>query len=210
MENILLIGAHYDDVELGCGGTAAKLVAEGKNVYKLTLTNNETSSEILDVHVKYEDTVNESKLACDILGVKEITEFEPCECCELEYNTRIMQRIEALLYKYKIDTVFIHYNDDLNHDHISASQICSIACRHCSNVFMYQSNIYIIPSQFAPNFFFDISDYIDKKKEALNQYSGDNNRNNVLFQTNIERNHIWGVSNKTLYAEGFVAQRVLL
>ena len=42
MKNILIVGAHYDDSELGVGGTAAKLVGEGKNVYKLTLTNNKT------------------------------------------------------------------------------------------------------------------------------------------------------------------------
>ncbi len=30
MKNILIIGAYYDDAELGVGGTAAKLVSEGK------------------------------------------------------------------------------------------------------------------------------------------------------------------------------------
>ena len=39
MENILLVGAHFDDIELGCGGTAARLVADGKKVYKLILIN---------------------------------------------------------------------------------------------------------------------------------------------------------------------------
>jgi len=43
MKNVLIIGAHYDDAELGAGGTAAKLASEGKNVYKLTLTDNETN-----------------------------------------------------------------------------------------------------------------------------------------------------------------------
>ena len=42
MENILVIGAHYDDAELGAGGTMAKLVSQGKKVYKMTLTDNET------------------------------------------------------------------------------------------------------------------------------------------------------------------------
>ena len=40
MQNILLVGAHYDDTDLGVGGTAARLSAEGKNVYKLVLTDN--------------------------------------------------------------------------------------------------------------------------------------------------------------------------
>lgn len=42
LKNVLIIGAHYDDAELGAGGTAAKLASEGKTVYKLTLTDNET------------------------------------------------------------------------------------------------------------------------------------------------------------------------
>ena len=210
MENILVIGAHYDDAELGAGGTMAKLAAEGKNVYKLTLTDNVTKSSHLHINVEYETSVRESALACEVLGVKEITEFEPVECCHLFYDTETMQRVEDVLYKYSIDTVFMHYNDDLNQDHISASKICLTAARHCQNVFFYQSNLYILPRVFTPTVYFDISDYIDKKREALYKYTGDHNRFNSLFETNIERNHVWGYSNKCAYAEGFVAQKLLL
>ena len=210
MENILVIGAHYDDAELGAGGTMAKLAAEGKNVYKLTLTDNVTKSSHLHINVEYETSVRESALACQVLGVHEITEFEPIECCHLFYDTETMQRVEDVIYKYRIDTVFMHYNDDLNQDHISASKICLTAARHCQNVFFYQSNLYILPRIFTPTVFFDISDYIEKKKEALYKYTGDHNRNNALFETNIERNHVWGYSNKCAYAEGFVEQKLLL
>lgn len=210
MKNVLVIGAHYDDAELGAGGTMAKLAAEGKNVYKLTLTDNVTKSSHLHINVEYETSVRESALACEVLGVKEITEFEPVECCHLFYDTETMQRVEDVLYKYSIDTVFMHYNDDLNQDHISASKICLTAARHCQNVFFYQSNLYILPRVFTPTVYFDISDYIDKKREALYKYTGDHNRFNSLFETNIERNHVWGYSNKCAYAEGFVAQKLLL
>ena len=210
MQNILVIGAHYDDAELGAGGTMAKLAAEGRNVYKLTLTDNVTKSSHLHINVEYETSVRESALACEVLGVKEITEFEPVECCHLFYDTETMQRVEDVLYKYSIDTVFMHYLDDLNQDHISASKICLTAARHCQNVFFYQSNLYILPRVFTPTVYFDISDYIDKKREALYKYTGDHNRFNSLFETNIERNHVWGYSNKCAYAEGFVAQKLLL
>lgn len=210
MKNILVIGAHYDDAELGAGGTMAKLVAEGKNVHKLTLTNNVTKSSHLHLNVEYETSLRESAKACEVLGVHEITEFEPVECCQLFYDTETMQRVEDVLYKYDIDTVFMHYIDDLNQDHISASKICLTAARHCDNVFFYQSNLYILPRIFTPTVYFDISEYIEKKREALYQYTGDHNRFNSLFETNIERNHVWGYSNKCEYAEGFVAQKFLL
>lgn len=210
MKNILVIGAHYDDAELGAGGTMAKLAAEGKNVYKLTLTDNVTKSSHLHINVEYETSVRESALACDVLGVHEITEFKPVECCQLFYDTEIMQRVEDVLYKYDIDTVFMHYIDDLNQDHISASKICLTAARHCDNVLFYQSNLYVLPRIFTPTIYFDISDFIEKKREALYKYTGDHNRFNALFETNIERNHVWGFANKCAYAEGFVAQKFLL
>ena len=52
MKNILIVGAHYDDAELGAGGTAAKLAAEGKNVYKLTLTDNVTRFSPMNMNVE--------------------------------------------------------------------------------------------------------------------------------------------------------------
>lgn len=209
MKNVLVVGAHYDDAELGAGGTSAKLAAEGKNVYKLTLTNNVTRSKHLHLNVEYETSVKESRLACEILGVNEISDFTPIECGQLFYNTEVMQKVEDILYKYHIDTVFMHYTDDLNQDHISASKICLTAARHCDNIFFYQSNMYISPHPFQPTFFVDISNFVDKKRMALYQYTGDHNRFGMLFEVNIERNHVWGYSNKCEYAEGFMAHKYL-
>ena len=210
MENILIIGAHYDDAELGCGGTAAKLAEMGKNVYKLTLTDNVTNFKQMNINVAYETSVRESAKACEVLGIKEITEYVPNRCCQLFYNTETMQRIEEVIYKYKIDTVFIHYCEDMNQDHVEASKLCVTASRHCDNVFFYQSNLYITPNQFTPKFFVDITDYVELKIKALEQYTGDHNRFNSLFETNIERNRVWGYSNKVKYAEGFMVQKYLL
>lgn len=210
MKNILIVGAHFDDAELGAGGVAAKLSAEGKNVYKLTLTDNVTKSEHLNIHVEYESSARESAKACEILGVREITDFEPVRCNQLFYTTELMQRVEDVLYQYDIDTVFIHYADDINQDHVSASKICMTAARHCDSIFLYQSNPYILYRPFTPTVFFDVSGVIERKRKALNCYTGDHNRFNALFETNLERNHLWGYANRVQYAEGFVTQKFLI
>lgn len=202
MQNILIIGAHYDDVELGAGGTAAKFAHEGKNVYKITLTDNETNFVQMGIRVASDDSVAQSGKACEILGIKEITDFGPVPCNHLVYSTELMQRIEKVIYDYQIDTVFMHFSSDVNQDHMAASQLCLTAARHCSNIFQYQSNGYII-NQYEPTFFVDISDYIDLKRKALEQYGSAHNRFNRLFETSIERNHLWGYANKVEYAEGF-------
>ena len=56
----------------------------------------------------------------------------------------------------------------------------------------------------------DISDYVGKKIEALEQYGEEHNRFNRLFQINVERNHVWGYSNKVEYAEGFLPIKMLM
>lgn len=209
MKNILIIGAHFDDSELGAGGTAAKLINEGKTVYKLTLTDNRTSFQQKNIHVDYDDSKLQSSKACKILGVHEIEEFEPVECSRLNYTKEIMQKVEAVIYRYAIDTVFIHFGTDMNRDHIAANEICLTAARHCDNILEYQSNGYILDNEFYPTYFVDISDYIEVKRQALHQYGAEHDRFNRLFETNIERNHIWGYANEVQYAEGFRIVKIL-
>lgn len=210
MENILIVGAHYDDTELGVGGTAAKLAAQGKKVYKLTLTDNVTRFSHKNINVEYETSVCQSAQACRVLGIQEITDFVPVECTKLVYSTEMMQRIEDVIYRYQIDTVFMHFAHDMNQDHIEASKLCLTAARHCSNIFQYQSNGYVLDESYYPTFFVDISDYVDKKIQALECYGEEHNRFNKLFQINVERNHVWGYSNEVEYAEGFLPIKFLV
>ena len=209
MKNILIIGAHYDDAELGAGGTAAKLISKGKKVYKLTLTNNVTDFKQKGIKVNYDESLIQSRKAANIIGYEEIDIFEPAECSKLEYSKEFMQKVEKIIFDYDIDTVFIHFGTDMNQDHVEACRICLTAARHCKNVLEFQSNGYILDNVFYPTFFVDISNFIELKKKALNQYGSEHNRMNRLFQTNIERNHIWGYANEVEYAEGFKIVKML-
>ena len=210
MKNVLIIGAHYDDAELGCGGTAAKLISQGSTVYKLTLTNSVTKSKHLNIHVEYEASIVASEKACKVLGGVIEVPFEPIDFNQLIYDTSVMQRIENVIVQYNIDTVFMHYRDDLNQDHIAANKLSTTAARHCKTVLAYQSNIYVLPTAYYPTLFVDITDYIDIKKKALSQYEGDHDRYNKLFATNIMRNQVWGYPNECEYAEAFHVIKMLI
>jgi len=210
MENILVVGAHYDDVELGVGGSAAKFVKQGKKVYKLTLTDNVTRSGHLHMNIDYESSRDASAKASEILGIQEITDFVPVDCNNLFYNTETMQRIEDVIYKYNIDTVFMHFMEDANQDHVEASKLCKTASRHCQNVFVYQSNLYVLTEPYYPIFFVDISDFETQKIEALKQYDSQHDRFNDLFQATLARNKVWGASQKVKSAEAFMPLRVLI
>lgn len=210
MNNILIIGAHFDDTELGVGGTAARLAKEGKNVYKLTLTDNVTKFREMDINVEYESSRQQSAKACQILGIKEINDFIPIECSHLEYTQDIMQKIEKYIFELNIDTVFMHFNADMNTDHVAASRICLTAARHCKNIIQFQSNGYVLENVYYPTFFVDITNEIEEKRKALSCYGKEHNRFDSLFEITIDRNRVWGYSNKVKYAEGFNIIKMLL
>ncbi len=209
MENILIIGAHFDDAELGAGGTAAKLASLGKKVYKFTLTDNETHFAQRNIHVSFDDSKKQSARAAETLGMIEIENKDPIPHASLVYGTEIMQKVESILFDYNIDTLFLHFDEDMHQDHVEASRICRTAARHCANILEYKSNGYITENEYHPTYFVDISDFIEQKKQALSCYGSEHDRMSRLFETNIERNHIWGYANEVEYAEGFRVIKML-
>ena len=209
MKNILVIGAHFDDAELGAGGSMIKWAKEGKNVYKLTLTDNETNFEQYNIKVEFDKTRKESANAAQILGAVEIRDFQPEKCNHLIYSTEIMQKVEKIVYDLNIDTVVIHSSEDANQDHIEASKICVTAARHCDNILFFKSNGYLSETGFLPNYFVDITDFVELKREALCAYSSPNNRKGRLFDSCIERNHFYGYSVGVEYAEPFKILRMV-
>ena len=135
MKKILAIGAHFDDVDLAVGGTLNKL-SKYCDVSKITLTDNITMSKNLRINVKYKSSKVSSIKSSKVLGVKEINNKMIKKCSELKYDKNLMQYIEDIIFKKNIDTVFLHFDNDLNQDHIGASEISKTAARHCKNILM--------------------------------------------------------------------------
>ncbi len=201
-ESILIVGAHFDDAELGVGGVAAKLAGQGKKVYKLTLTDNVTKSRHLDLDIPYFSSLEGSEAAAKELGIKEIP-FDPQPCNGLIYSTSLMQRLESVVFENNIETIFFHFHADLNQDHIAASELCKTAGRHCRNILMYQSNLYVLPESFYPTIYVDISAQLHKKIAALRCYQPEHNRFASLFECTIKRNEVWGYQARCAAAEAF-------
>ena len=208
MERILIIGAHYDDVELGAGGSAAKWIDDGKKVFKITLTDTEVFSEDMKLNITANRAKENSGEAAKVLGIEEIP-FPTAPYGKLAYSQEIMQKLEHLIRVKNIDTCIFHFFFVYQTDHLGANQICKTASRHCKNVLMFQSNPYILTQTFAPTYFVDITKYVDKKREALSKYDSEHNRQGNLFETNIKRNEVWGYGNHVFYAEGFMVIKML-
>lgn len=201
-DSILIVGAHFDDAELGAGGTAAKFVSQGKEVYKLTLTDNVTKSRHMDLDIPYSSSLEGSKAAAKQLGMKEIP-FDPQSCNGLTYSTELMQKLESIVFEINADTILFHFHADLNQDHLAASELCKTAGRHCRNILMYQSNLYVLPEPFYPTVYVDVSAQLEKKIAALRCYQPEHNRFASLFECTIKRNEVWGYQARCAAAEAF-------
>ena len=208
--NILAVGAHYDDIELGCGGSIARLAEEGNNVYGITLTNSETHYEEKDIHRTEQQAIFEAKKASAVIGLQLVELSYPrANNGMLTYDTELMRELEKFIVEKKIQMVITHWQYDMNTDHAAASKISIVAARHVHNILQYRSNWYQPDRSFNGIYYIDISNHINKKIESLEAYSGEiDNRSQEWINSFIDNNRSYGFSIGVKYAEVFEPIRI--
>ena len=176
--DVLAIGAHPDDVELGCGGTIAKLISEGKKVAILDLTQGE-----LGTRGTNETRAIESRNAAEILGISARENLKMKDGFLInseEYQLRIIKAIRT----YQPEIVFCNAVDDRHPDHAKAAKLASDAC-FLSGLIKIETEEsgkkqekwrpkqvfhYIQWKNLEPDFVIDISGFLDKKIESCLAY----------------------------------------
>ncbi|MGO6905247.1 PIG-L deacetylase family protein, partial [Rhizobium ruizarguesonis] len=139
--NILAIGAHFDDVELGCGGALARHAANGDTVYVYVATVSGFSNQY-DQSVRSSQVARaEADAAMEILGVHKMFcgEFKTLQ---IEFVDPLNIEILKLVQDLKIDMVYTHWVGDIHHDHLALSRASLHSCRHVPRLLMYRSNWY--------------------------------------------------------------------
>lgn len=164
--NILAIGAHFDDVELGCGGALARHVQQGDDVYVYVATvsgfSNYHSKEVRS----NETALVEARKAMDILGVKELL-CGNFRTLEVEFVDELNIEILKIVEEKKIDQVYAHWAGDIHHDHQAVAKASLHSCRHVPRLLMYRSNWYHSTLEFRGNFYLDITSYWKVKEQAI-------------------------------------------
>ncbi|WP_372792192.1 bacillithiol biosynthesis deacetylase BshB1 [Lutibacter sp.] len=177
--DILAIGAHPDDVELGCGATIAKEISLGKKVGILDLTRGE-----LGTRGSAEIRAIEANNAAKILGVavRENLAFAD----GFFVNDRKHQlEIIRIIRKYKPNIVLCNAVDDRHIDHSKGSNLASDACFLSGLVKIVtelndekqeawrpkQVYHYIQWKNLEPDFVVDVTDFVEIKMDAVKAYS---------------------------------------
>lgn len=226
--DILAFGAHPDDVELGCGGTLAKEMSNGKKVGIIDLTAGE-----LGTRGSAELRTLEANEASKILGLKtrENLNFKD-GFFKNDENHQI--KVIQVIRKYQPEIILCNALDDRHIDHPKASKLVSDSS-FLSGLVKIDTSLngekqqpwrpksvyhYIQWKNLSPDFVVDVSGFIEKKISAINAYKSQfyNPESNEPETLISKKNFIDNVINRSAdlgrligvdYAEGFNTQRLL-
>ena len=221
--DVLVFGAHPDDVELGCGGTVIKLVKQGKKVAIIDLTRGE-----LGTRGTAESRKKECENATKILGVavRENMNFEDGFFKDDEkHKLALIKKIR----EYCPEIVIANATTDRHPDHGRASQIVVDSCFlsglekvDTKQKVWWPKAIYhyIQFNHLQPDFVINISRQMEKKIEAVKAYktqfyNSDSKETETIiskkgFLESVKyRAQDLGRQANCEYAEGFIAHQML-
>ena len=164
-KNILAIGAHPDDIELGCFGTLALHRDAGDKLFGIVITNGEQGGAPKKRKM-------ESKKTAKLLNMKIFFgEFPDGAVID---GLKTVSFIEEIIKKYDIDVVYTHSKNDRHQDHRNVSNATISATRYVKEVYSYETPSSISP--FFPQVFVDISQTLSLKKKAISLQKTQENR----------------------------------
>ena len=172
-KRILAIGAHPDDVELGCSGTLLKYQAEGSHI-DIVICRDDNAPKP-SVWRDREKMQQEYKKSEELFGIKfnilknpTTSEGRPV----FEWNSTFVKMMDDIINKTNYDLIITHSPGDYHQDHVNTFNVVNSALRRWQGEFwLMEGGPYSNKNQqFKPNIFVDISKYINKKIELVSCY----------------------------------------
>ncbi len=225
--DILCIGAHPDDVELGCAGTIAKHVGEGKLVGILDLTQGEMGTRG-SIIIRQKEA-EAAKITLGVAYRKILT--MPDSKLELTVENKML--LAAHIRLLQPDLLLINAPTDRHPDHGKACQLALEAnfIAGLSKMELHFDNIllpawrtkgcfsYIQDQYLQPTLVIDITSCMDKKMEAIKAFKSQFfDENSIEPETPISssdflpfieaRSREMGRKIKKTFGEGFIAHQL--
>lgn len=221
MIDILAVGVHPDDVELSCSGSLLKHIAMGRTAGILDLTLGE-----MGTRGNAALRTREANAAATILGVQFRRQLDLGDCA---FDNAHAQRLEIIkvLREHKPQIVLCNAVNDRHPDHSRAAKLVDDACFYSGLAKIDTGQAawrpravyhYIQDNYLHPDFVVDVSDFADKKREAIMAFASQfYNPASKEPETSIStpefleamfaKMSVWGRSINVRYAEGFTVNR---
>lgn len=204
-QSIIAFGAHPDDIEIGMGGTVAKLAGMGYDI-KLVVA---TLPNFVKTDTK-EERKKESIMSAKVMGCK-TPEFLDLSPAEITFNRKFVTQINEIIQRYNPDAIFTQWIGDTHQDHQALTRGVIAAARDSNNLFMYETTIPggISENAFRPQLYVDVTETLDIKRNALDCFDSQKIRCGPLWiDAIVGRCSYRGYQMNTKYAEAFEVIRV--
>lgn len=201
--NILAIGAHPDDIEIGCGGTLFKYAQYGHKVFTLVMTDGRIGA---DSDLRRQEHLK----ASEMIGAKKVF-WGGFIDTQLPLNKEVIDIIENVIKQVQPIFIFVNYHADTHQDHRHLAQATISATRYIKNVLFYE-----VPTthDFSPSIFVDIRDVFDNKTRLLEAHASQVMKTNIgdlsIIDVAQAQAGFRGIQARIRYAEGFVPQRLFI
>lgn len=186
MKTALVVAAHPDDEVLGCGATMARLAHEGWAVHVLIVAEGATSRADKRDPMLHKEALSElaqcAKMANELLGAASVTLLNlPDNRMDGMDLLDVIKIVESTIQKHQPSLVLTHHVGDVNVDHAVLHKAVVTACRPQSGHPVQTLLFFEVPSStewqppasavpFTPNYFYDVTSFLDKKMLALDAY----------------------------------------
>ena len=200
-KRVCFIGAHPDDIELGCGALIAQIVDQ-TDIRCVTLSDNQKNPDLLNLAEEHYESmailgVPKEKV---ILGQFETRRFP-------QARQEILEYIIQLNRSFNPDIVFVHTRADIHQDH---GTVTEEALRAFRGTTVLGFDVIRSSYGFFPSFLVEVSETeVQKKIDALLEYKTYSSR--YYFNSEITRSTLirYGAIAERPYAEGFDILRVI-
>lgn len=205
---ILAIGAHFDDVELGCGGSLLKWRAQGHRIALFVATKSGYKDAkgrvIRSDRVARAEGVESAKLLRAKLHEGGFPTFK------VEFGEPLNRKILRVVVETKPDLVLTHWTGDTHHDHREMARATLHCCRHVPRILLYRSNWYESNARFKPRFYVDISSTLEKKIRLVRIHASEFTRTRGNWEKFVRAEaSLSGLKVGCEYAEAFEAVKWL-
>ena len=202
-QTVLAIGAHPDDLEIGLGGTLAKLQREGANVVMI----------VASIPKDFDVRLAEAKRGAEILGCK-LQLLVPDGPKRLEdlKTFELVGLLDGVIHEHQPAAVFTHSSADFHNDHLLIYNACLPTQRLAYfDFFSYHpTNCRPVPIAFHPKAYVDITDTIDAKMHSITAHASQFGGRGLDTEMYREFAHVQGRMVGVPYAEGVDIVRMML
>jgi LmbE family N-acetylglucosaminyl deacetylase len=200
-ETVLALGAHPDDLELGCGATLAKLCAAGVAVHAVVFSEGTRGAPAGS------NRAAETRIALQSLGVASVAQHQFADTRLHEALNELIGLMEEHVARTNPDRVYTMFAEDRHQDHRAVYQASAIACRRVPQILAYET-----PSSypnFIPTVFEPVDDFMERKIGALKLHQSQGDRLYMHEEKIRSAAHFRGVQVDLGQTEGFIPYKLV-